>query len=87
MVYHKSTVGQALMYIQHRHMEFGESHICHDLALDQNVNDNAYPTPFLRQALEVDHKMVMLGISLYHNTFLHLCVKHQHYSDHDILCL
>ena len=69
MLHHKSKVGQALMYMQHRHMECGELHIFHDLFLDQNVNGNAYSTPLLHEALDVDHKMVVLGIGLYHNTF------------------
>ena len=55
--------------------------------LDQNVNDNAYSTPLLHEALYVDHKMVMLGIGLYHNIFTHICVQHQHYPEHDIICL
>ena len=86
-VYQKYRVGKALMYIQHRHMVYGESHICHDIVLDQTVNDNAYSTPLLHEALDVDHKMVMPGIGFYHNKFSHLCVKHQHYPEHDNLCL
>ena len=65
----------------------GEFHIFRDLVLDQNVNDNAYSNPLRREALDVDHKMVILGIGLYHNTFSLLCVKHQHYTEHDTLCL
>ena len=80
-------VGQALMYMQHSHMVFGELYICHDLDLDQNLNDNDYPIPLLHEALDVNHKMVMLGIGWYHNTFSHLCVQHQHYPEHDTLCL
>ena len=68
-------------------MVCGELHICHDLVLDQNVNDNAYSTPFIHEALDVRHKMVILGIGLYHNTCSHLFVQHQHYPEHDILCL
>ena len=64
-----------------------EFHICHDLDLEQNLFDNAYPTPLLHEALDVNHKMVMLGIGLYHNNFSHLCVQHQHYPEHDTLCL
>ena len=87
MVYHKSTVGQALMYMQHRPMEFGESHLCHDLFLDQKVNYNAYSTRFCHEALDVDHKMVILVIGSYHKKYLHICVKHQHYPEHNILFL
>ena len=54
--------GQAFMYMQHRHMVCGELQICHDLDLDQNVNDNYYTTPFLHEALDVNHKMVMSGL-------------------------
>ena len=41
----KSKVCPELMYIQHRHVVCRNLHICHDLVLDQNVNDNAYSTP------------------------------------------
>ena len=68
-------------------MEYGESHICHELVLYQNVNDNAYSTPLLHEALEVDHKMLILGIGLYHNKIYHLCAKHQHYPEQDTLCM
>ena len=44
------------MDIQNRHMECGESYICHDLVLDQNVNYNAYLPPLLHEALDVDKK-------------------------------
>ena len=80
-------VGQALMYMQHRHMLCSELHICHDLDLDQNVNDHAYPTPFLHEALDVDQKIVMLVIGWYRNTFSHLYVQHKHYPEHDTLCI
>ena len=54
------------MYKQYKHMVYGELHILQFLDLDQNVNDNAYSTPLLHDALYVEHKMVMLGIGLYH---------------------
>ena len=75
------------MYIQHIQTEYGELHIWHDLVLDQNVDDNDYSTPLLHEDFDVDHKMVMLGIGLYHNKISHICVQHQHYPEHDILCL
>ena len=87
MVYNEFNAGQRLMYMQHMHIEFGESHICHDLVLYQNVNNSSYLNPLLHESLDVDHKMVILFIFLYHNTFLHLCVKRQNYPEHDILCL
>ena len=62
-------VDQALMYMQHRNMVCGVLNIFHDLDLDQTVNDNAYPTPLLHEALDVNHRMTMLGIGWYHNTF------------------
>ena len=71
--YRKSKVCQSLMYMQHRHMVCGEFHICHDLDLDQTVNFSAYPTPLLHEALDLNHKMVMLGTGWYHNTFSHMC--------------
>ena len=43
--------------------------------------------PLRNEALDVDHKMVMLGIGLYHNIFSLLCVQHQHYPEHGTLCL
>ena len=86
-VYHISKVCLALMNIQRTHMECGELHICHDLVLDQNLNDNAYSTPLRYEALDVDHKMVMLGIGLYYNKFSLLCVPHQDYPEHDTLCM
>ena len=58
----KSMVGQALMYMQHGHMVCGELHIFHDLDLDQNLYDNAYSTPLLHEALDGNHKMVILVI-------------------------
>ena len=73
MVYHKSTGGRSLMYMQHRHMGCGESHICHGLVLDQKVNDNDYSTPLLHEALDVDHQMVILGIFLSLYIFTYLC--------------
>ena len=85
--YHKSMVYPALIYMQYSHMVCGKLHICHDLVLDQTVNDNAYSTPFLHEYLDVKHQMLMLGIGWYYNKFSHLCVQHQHYTEHDTLCL
>ena len=68
-------------------MVFVKLHICHDLVLYQNVNYNAYSTPLLHEALDVNHKMVVLVIGWYHNTFSHLCVQQQQYPEHDTLCL
>ena len=45
------------------------------------VNDNAYSTPYLHEALDLNHKMVMLGICLYHNKISHFCVQHQHFPE------
>ena len=69
VVYHKSTFGKTLMYMQHRHMECVEYHICHEQVLDKNVNGNTYSAPLLHAALDVDHKVVIMVIGLYHNTF------------------
>ena len=87
MVYHKYKVGQALMHIQHMHMEYSKLHIFRDLVLDQNINDNAYSTPFLHEALYVDQKMIIMGIGLHQNIFSYLFVQHQKYPEHDTLCL
>ena len=86
MVYQKFKGGQVLIYMQHSHMVCGELHICHDLFLGQNVNDNFYSTLLLNEALNVYHKMAMLGICLYHIKFSLLCVQHQHYTEHDTIC-
>ena len=83
----KSMVGQALMYTKHSHMVCGKSNICHDLDLDQNVYYNAYPTPLLHEYLDMDHKMVMLEIGWYHNTFSNLCIQHHHYTEHNTIGL
>ena len=83
-VYQKYKICPALLYMQHMHMECNESHICHDIFLDQNVNDNAYSTPLIHENLDVDHKMLILGIGLYHNKCLHLL---HHYPDYDTICL
>ena len=83
----KSMVGQALIYMQHRHMVCGKLHICHDLDSDQNIYDGAYPTPLLHEALYVNQIMVILGIGWYHNIFSNICVQHQHYPEHNTLCL
>ena len=86
-VYHKSKICRAFVYIQHRHMVCGQFHICHDLALYQNVNDNYYSTPLLHEVLDVEHKMAMMGIVWYQNIFSHLFVQHQHCPKHYTLCI
>ena len=70
--------------MQHRHMVRGEIHICHDLVLYQNTNYIFKSTPSLHEALD---EIVMLEIGLYHNTFSLICVQHDHYTEHDTLCL
>ena len=75
------------MYIQRNHMLCRKLRICHDLYLYQNLNYNAYSTPLRHEDLDMYHKMVIMGIDLCYNTFSHLCVKHQHYHEHDTLCL
>ena len=35
----------------------------------------------------VYHKMLNLGIYLCYNTYSHICVQHQHYPEHDTLCM
>ena len=78
-LYQKSNVGQVSMYVQHKRKLCSKFHIFYDLVLVQNVNYNAYSNPWIHEALDVDHKMSMLGIGFYHNTFSHICVQHQHY--------
>ena len=86
-VYQKSKVGKSLINIQNRHMVCSELHICLELFLDQNVNNNAHSTPLLHEALDVDHKMLILGIGLYHNKISNIFVQHHNYPEHDILGL
>ena len=71
------------MYMQHKHMVYGELHIHHYLVLDQNANDNAYSTPLRNEFWNVDHKELMLGIDFCYNKFSHLGVNHQNYPEHD----
>ena len=83
----KSKVCLEFMYMKHKHRICGKLHVFHDLVLYKKVNDNAYSTPLRHEALDVDHKMVMLVIGLYHNTFSLICVQHQHYPEHETICL
>ena len=87
MVYQISKVCLAFMYIQHRQIIYGKLHRHHDLVLDQNEIDNAYSTPLLHKVWNMDHKMVILEIDLCYNKLSHLCVQHQHYLEHDTICL
>ena len=68
-------------------MVYGELQIYHEIVLDQNENDNAYSTPLIHEALDVNHKILMLGIGWYQNKFSHICVKHQNHPEHNTLCL
>ena len=52
MIYQISKVCIALMYMQHKRMEYSKFYIHHYLVLDQNVDDNAYSTPLRHEALE-----------------------------------
>ena len=71
-VYQQSVFGPALVYMKHRHMVCGKSHLLHELVLDKKSNYNYYSTLLLHEALDVDHKMVMRIIALYYNKFSHL---------------
>ena len=75
------------MYMQHKYMVYGEFHIHHYLVLDQSANDNAYPIPLIHGVCNVGHKMVILGIDLCYNAFLHLFVLHQHFPENDTVSL
>ena len=86
-VYQISKVCLELMYMQHKHMVYGEFHIHHCLFLDQNANDNSYSNPLRHEVWNVYHKMVILIIDFCYNIFSHLGVQHQHYPEHDTLCL
>ena len=87
VVYQISKVCLALMYIQHKHMVCDELHIFPFLDLGQNKNENAYSTPLRHEVWNVEHKMIILRIDLCYNTCSHIFVKHQHYTEHDTLCL
>ena len=87
MVYQISKVCLALMYIQQKHMVYGEFHRHYYLVLDQISSDNAYSTPLRHMVWNVDHKMVIQGITLCYNILSHLGVQQQHYHEHDTVCL
>ena len=82
MVYQISKVCLELMYMQHKHMVYGEFHIYPYLVLDKNANDNAYSTPLRHEVWNVDHKKVIMETYLCYNTLSHLVVQHQHYPEH-----
>ena len=71
----------------HMHMVYGGFHRHHYLVLDQNASDNIFSTPLCHEVWNVDHKMVMQVIYFCYNTFSHLCLQHQHYLEHDTVCL
>ena len=87
VVYQISKVCLALMYTQHTHRVYGKFHIHYYLILDQSANDNSYSTPLRNEVWNVDHKIVIMGIYLCYNTFSHLVVKHQYYTEHDTFYL
>ena len=71
--YQRSKVCQALMRIQHMHMVCGKLHICHDLFLDQNVNNNAYSTPLIHELLDLNQKWEcweLVGITIHFHIFV-----------------
>ena len=75
------------MYKQHTHMVYSELHILPYPVLYQNANDNSYSTPLRHEVWNMDQKMIILGIDLCYNTFSRLGVQHQHYPEHDTVCL
>ena len=87
MLYQISKVCLALMYIQQKHMVYGEFHRHYYLVLDQISSDNAYSALLLHEVWNVDHKMVIQGITLCYNILSHLGVQQQHYHEHDTVCL
>ena len=87
VVYQISRVCIALMYMQLKHMVYGEFHIHPYLFLDKNENDNAYSTPLRYEVCNVDHKIIIMWIDLCYNNFSHICVQRQHYPEHDTFCL
>ena len=60
MVYQISKGCLAFMYMQHKHMVYGEFHLHQYLVLGQDSNINAYSTPLRYEVWNVDHKEVML---------------------------
>ena len=87
IVYQIPNVCLALIYIQHRHMLYGELHRHHYLVLDQSASDNVYSASLRHEVWNVDHKIRILGICLCYNKFSYLCVQHQHYLEHITVCL
>ena len=87
VVYLISKVCLALMWIQHKLMVHCGLNILPFLLLYQNADDIAYSIPLHHEVWNVDQKMIILGIDLCYNTFSHLWVQHQHYTEHDNVCL
>ena len=73
--------------LNNKHMLYGKLHIYPYLVLDQNANDNDYSTSLRQEVCNVEHKMIIMVIDLCSNTFLHIFIQHQHYSEHDTVCL
>ena len=87
MVYHISQVYLALMYIHHRHIVYSELHRHHYQFLDKSASDNANSPPLRHEVYNVYQKMIIMGIGSCYNNFSHICVKHQHYLEHDTVYL
>ena len=64
-----SMISMALMYMQHKHIVYGELHILPYLVLYQNKNDNAYSTLLRHEVWDVNQKIIIQGIYLCYNTF------------------
>ena len=86
-LYQISYVCLALIYMEPKHMVYGEFYIYHYLVLDQKANDNDYSTPLRHEVCNMNHKKVMTGIDFCYNKFSHISVQHQHYSEPDTVCL
>ena len=67
--------------MQHKQMVCRELHNLNDLVLDQNLNDNTYSTPVPHEAFDVDHKLLIIGIGYYHNSFSLICVQRKPQND------
>ena len=87
MLYQISRVYISLISMQHRHMVYLKVHRRHYLVLDQSARDSNYLSLLCYEAWNLDHKMVILGISLCYNLFSNICVKDNHYLEHGTVCL
>ena len=81
--YNLRQVGRVLVFLKVYHNPSLVKHWC----TYNIVTWNAASCTYVMTQFGIKTQMVMLRIGFYHNKFSHICVKHQHYPEHDILCM